>query len=175
MIPRRRDPIGLYLHIPFCDGKCPYCDFYSLPAGSRTMDDYCGRLISELFLWGEKCPRFVDTLYFGGGTPSLLGADRLSRLITAAQKAFSFVPGAEITVEMNPCSAGGFDFPALRLAGANRISIGLQSALDAELQFLGRRHTARQAWDTAAAAQRAGFRSVSLDLMLGLPETEGLE
>ena len=76
MIPRRRDPIGLYLHIPFCDGKCPYCDFYSLPAGSRTMDDYCGRLISELFLWGEKCPRFVDTLYFGGGTPSLLGADR---------------------------------------------------------------------------------------------------
>lgn len=102
MIPRRRDPIGLYLHIPFCDGKCPYCDFYSLPAGSRTMDDYCGRLISELFLWGEKCPRFVDTLYFGGGTPSLLGADRLSRLITAAQKAFSFVPGAEITVEMNP-------------------------------------------------------------------------
>ena len=67
MIPRRRDPIGLYLHIPFCDGKCPYCDFYSLPAGSRTMDDYCGRLISELFLWGEKCPRFVDTLYFGGG------------------------------------------------------------------------------------------------------------
>lgn len=168
MIPRRRDPIGLYLHIPFCDGKCPYCDFYSLPAGSRTMDDYCGRLISELFLWGEKCPRFVDTLYFGGGTPSLLGADRLSRLITAAQKAFSFVPGAEITVEMNPCSAGGFDFPALRMAGANRISIGLQSALDAELQFLGRRHTARQAWDTAAAAQRAGFRSVSLDLMLSL-------
>ena len=114
MIPRRRDPIGLYLHIPFCDGKCPYCDFYSLPAGSRTMDDYCGRLISDLFLWGEKCPRFVDTLYFGGGTPSLLGAYRLSRLITAAQKAFFFVPGAEITVEMNPCSAGGFDF---RLCG----------------------------------------------------------
>ena len=146
---------GLYIHRPFCRSKCPYCDFYSLPADSRTMDDYCGRLISEFFLWSEKCPRFVDTLYFGGGTPSLLGADRLSRLVTAAQKAFSFAPGAEITVEMNPCSAGGFDFSALRLAGANRISIGLQSALDAELQFLGRRHTARELRDPAPATASA--------------------
>ncbi len=168
MIPQRQNPIGLYLHVPFCDGKCPYCDFYSLPADSRTMDAYCDRLISELFRWREKHPRFVDTLYFGGGTPGLLGADRLSRLIAAAQKAFPFLPGSEITVEMNPCSAGGFDFPLLRRAGANRISIGLQSALDSELHFLGRRHTASQARDTAAAAQKAGFSNVSFDLMLGL-------
>ena len=168
MTPKSEEPIGLYLHIPFCDGKCPYCDFYSLPAGGQTMDDYCGQLIRELFLWGEKSPRLADTLYFGGGTPSLLGAERLSRLTAAAQKAFPFVPGAEITVEMNPRTAGGFDFAALRQAGVNRISIGLQSAVDKELKFLGRRHTARQAWDTAKAAQKAGIGNVSFDLMLGL-------
>ncbi|MFQ9847090.1 MAG: radical SAM protein [[Clostridium] leptum] len=166
MIPRRRDPIGLYLHI-LLRRQMSLLRFLFLPAGSRTMDDYCGRLISELFLWGEKCPRFVDTLYFGGGTLAF-GRGPLVPADYSRSKGVFLRSGAEITVEMNPCSAGGFDFPALRLAGANRISIGLQSALDAELQFLGRRHTARQAWDTAAAAQRAGFRSVSLDLMLGL-------
>lgn len=168
MISPAGNPIGLYLHIPFCDGKCPYCDFYSLPTDDGAMDAYCQRLTKEIFAWGEKNPCGIDTLYFGGGTPGLLGASRLVRLTEAAKKAFSVAPGAEITVEINPCSAGSLDFSALRQAGANRISIGLQSALDAELEFLGRRHTSRQAWDTVLAAQKAGFDNVSLDLMLGL-------
>ena len=165
MIPRRRDPIGLYLHIPFCDGKCPYCDFYSLPAGSRTMDDYCGRLISELFLWGEKCPRFVDTLYFGGGTPSLLTPAQAKRLIRAADP----VPGAEITLEANPETVTEESLRGFRAAGVNRISFGVQSARDTQLRTLGRPHTAKQARAAFAAARRAGFANISGDIMLALP------
>lgn len=168
MIPAAPKPMGLYLHIPFCDGKCPYCDFYSLAASSETMDAYCEKLREELLAWGTKRPGVVDTLYFGGGTPGLLGADRLARLIEAAQKAYPFAPDTEITVETNPGSAGDLDFSALRLAGANRLSIGLQSALGPELKFLGRRHTPQQALATAAAAQKAGIDNISFDLMLGL-------
>ncbi len=168
MTPDMLKSIGLYLHVPFCDGKCPYCDFYSLAADSETMDAYCEKLREELLAWGAKHPAAVDTLYFGGGTPGLLGADRLARLMETAQKAFSFSPDGEITVETNPGSAGDLDFSTLRQAGANRISIGLQSALDAELKFLGRRHTPRQALATAAAAQKAGIHNISFDLILGL-------
>lgn len=168
MTPETPGSIGLYLHVPFCSGKCPYCDFYSLAAGSDTMDAYCQKLCEELSAWGEKRPGVVDTLYFGGGTPGLLGADRLARLMETAQKAFPFAPDSEITVETNPGSAGDLDFSTLRQAGANRISIGLQSALDGELKFLGRRHTPRQALATAYAAQKAGIDNISFDLMLGL-------
>ena len=99
-----RHPLGLYLHVPFCAGKCPYCDFYSLPPTPELMDRYQKRMEELLLLWGRRLGRAVSTVYFGGGTPSLLGAERLSRLLEAVAKGFGLLPGAEITCEVNPGS-----------------------------------------------------------------------
>lgn len=160
--------IGLYLHVPFCDAKCPYCDFYSMRGSEERMEEYTNRMAAYLAAWGENCNRTADTLYFGGGTPSLLGGRRIAALISAAREHFS-LKQAEITVEGNPArDLSGF-LEAVRAAGANRLSIGLQSANEAELRLLGRRHTARQAEQTVRAAQRAGFSNISLDLMLAVP------
>ena len=164
---------GLYLHVPFCDGKCPYCDFYSLAADDSIKEEYTRCLEAQLAHWAEKMSAQgdslqADTLYFGGGTPNLLGANRLARLIHAAKRYFS-LKDAEITVEVNPSSRLDAFFCELYQAGANRLSIGLQSANDAELKALGRRHTASQAAQTVQAARAAGFSNISLDLMLATP------
>ena len=161
-------PIGLYVHVPFCVRKCPYCDFYSLTATEETMDRYTEAVCAALHREGERFPS-ADTLYFGGGTPSLLGPKRLHRLVTAARDAFS-LHGAEITMEANPAEHLYEVFSAFEAAGGNRVSIGLQAANDAALQRLGRRHTVAESGEAVAAAKRAGIRNVSLDLMLG---TEG--
>lgn len=165
--------LGLYLHIPFCDGKCPYCDFYSLAGEESVKEEYTRRLEKELALWAEKLakegvPPVADTLYFGGGTPNLLGGNRIARLILAAKEHFS-LQNAEITVEVNPSSELSGFFREIFAAGANRLSIGLQSAHDEELKALGRRHTAQQAAETVEAARKAGFSNLSLDLMLATP------
>lgn len=163
------NPIGLYLHIPFCDGKCPYCDFYSMRGDEAAKDAYTEALCRSLREWGAKTSRRpVDTVYFGGGTPVLLGASRLSRILAAAGEAFPLLPGSEITVEANPAAALLPEVERLAQAGFNRISFGMQSANEAELRFLGRRHTAGDAEQAVRAAKRAGFRNISLDLMLGL-------
>ena len=165
--------IGLYLHIPFCDGKCPYCDFYSMAGNDSLKEKYTRRLESLLPEWKGKLREKggsykADTLYFGGGTPNLLGASRLARLIENAQKGF-LLENAEITLEANPTSRLDAFFEEMAAAGANRLSLGLQSAHEEELRLLGRRHTARQAAEAVKAARRAGFRNISLDLMMGLP------
>lgn len=165
--------LGLYLHIPFCDGKCPYCDFYSLAGEESVKEEYTRRLEKELALWAEKLakegvPPVADTLYFGGGTPNLMGGNRIARLILAAKEHFS-LQNAEITVEVNPSSELSGFFREIFAAGANRLSIGLQSAHDEELKALGRRHTAQQAAETVEAARKAGFSNLSLDLMLATP------
>lgn len=165
--------LGLYLHIPFCDGKCPYCDFYSLAGNEDIKEAYTLRLESELALWADKLsqkgvPPVADTLYFGGGTPNLLGAERIARLITAAKQYFS-LQNAEITVEVNPSSRLDAFLQTIFSAGANRLSIGLQSSHDDELKALGRRHTALQAAETVRAARNVGFSNLSLDLMLATP------
>lgn len=165
--------LGLYLHIPFCDGKCPYCDFYSLAGEESVKEDYTRHLEKELTLWADKLqkegvPPIADTLYFGGGTPNLLGGSRIARLILAAKEHFS-MQNAEITVEVNPSSELSGFFREIFAAGANRLSIGLQSAHEEELKILGRRHTAQQAADTVEAARKAGFSNISLDLMLATP------
>jgi putative oxygen-independent coproporphyrinogen III oxidase len=160
-------PFGLYLHVPFCDGKCPYCDFYSLPAGGEKMDRYTRRVMEALGSYAGRYGRRADTLYFGGGTPNLLGTERLSAILARAKECFG-LDGAEITVEVNPAEDLRGFLQEIRAAGANRLSIGLQSANGDELSLLGRRHTAAQAKKTVAYAQNAGFDNLSLDLMLAI-------
>lgn len=162
-------PLGLYLHVPFCAGKCPYCDFYSLSPSPGQMDRYQKRMEELLALWGRRLGRRAATVYFGGGTPSLLGAGRLSRLLEAAGEAFGILPGAEITCEVNPGSVNREFFRDLRAGGFNRISLGMQSADGGELKALGRVHTPAQVRSAVDAARRAGFDNLSLDLIYGLP------
>lgn len=161
------DQLGLYIHVPFCDGKCPYCDFYSLPADEARMDRYTDLLEDHLKSWAQRLDRPADTLYFGGGTPNLLGAERLNRLVSTAKDCFGLESG-EITVEANPGRELGPLFESLRRGGVNRLSIGLQSASQDELGLLGRRHTVEQAREAVHEAQAAGFDNISLDLMLGI-------
>jgi len=163
------NPVGLYVHVPFCVRKCPYCDFYSVPAAEEWMDCYTAAVKREIKKFAEQCSVSADTVYFGGGTPSVLGEARLTSILDALASAFSVISGAEITLEVNP----GDDLRALlqgiRHAGWNRLSIGMQSANDTELRLLGRRHTAAQAAAAAEEAARAGFSNLSLDLMLAVP------
>lgn len=166
------DPIGLYLHIPFCDGKCAYCNFFSRRplAGFSELSEYCDHLSEMISSWGSRIDRKIDTIYFGGGTPSLLGHDRLIRILDCVYRSFDVADNAEITVEVNPSSTDELDFKRLRQAGFNRLSIGLQSANDDELQLLGRRHNVDDARRTVKRAQDAGFENISLDVMLAIPE-----
>lgn len=158
--------VGLYIHTPFCAGKCPYCDFYSLSGSQEQYDAYTAAVALELERFGGAA---VDTVYFGGGTPPLLGSERLARLLCCVRKNYTLTPDAEITVEMNPGDASPELLCALRKAGFNRLSMGVQSGIDSELRSLGRRHTAEQAAEAVAMARKAGFDNISLDLMLAVP------
>lgn len=163
--------LGLYIHIPFCKAKCIYCDFYSLPRAEGQMDAYVSALTAQLAAWRERTADCtVDTVYFGGGTPSYLGPNRLCRLLDAVFQSYRVAPGAEITLEANPDSAQ--DISALRQlhdAGFDRLSLGMQSADDAELRRIGRVHTHAQTVRAVENARAAGFDNLSLDLIYGLP------
>ena len=164
-------PLGLYIHIPFCKSKCIYCDFYSLPGAEKQMNRYTAALCRHL---EETAPQaaahLADTVYFGGGTPSYLGSRRLEKIMKTVRKHYRLAEDAEITLEANPDSIGDWrKIRALRKAGFNRISLGVQSANDAELKLLGRPHTFAQAVDAVGAIRRAGIRNLSLDLIYGLP------
>lgn len=162
------DGIGLYIHVPFCDGKCPYCDFYSLRGTDALMDKYTESIVRYLEYWANALSRRkADTLYFGGGTPNLIGSKRLIKILTAAQKFFA-LENAEITIEVNPGKDLYPFFREIRSAGVNRLSVGLQSANDGELMLLGRHHTAQQAFKAVSDAQKAGFDNISADLMLAV-------
>lgn len=166
-----KEPVGLYIHVPFCLAKCPYCDFYSLPLGrdEEIMDQYTQAVFLSLQGWGERLNRPADTLYFGGGTPSLLGGKRLARIMDAAARLFG-LDGAEITLEANPGSSPDLEdtFHRFAAAGGSRLSMGMQSADEGELRFLGRRHTPFQVEAAVRAAERAGIANISLDMMVGL-------
>jgi len=163
--------LGLYVHIPFCKQKCIYCDFYSLPRSEDRMDRYTQALRTHMAALAPQSSGYtVDTVYFGGGTPSYLGARRLTALLDTIRAHYDLSPEAEITFEANPDSACDADaLRALRQSGFNRISLGMQSANDEELRRLGRVHTAAQLADAVTAAREAGFDNLSLDLIYGLP------
>ena len=168
---RRDHPLGLYLHIPFCKAKCAYCDFYSLARSEEKMDAYTAALQRHLV---EVAPQadchIVDTVYFGGGTPSYLGVKRLTELLKTVKKHYRLAKEPEITVEANPDSACDWKaLRALRRAGVNRLSLGVQSTDDALLQAIGRVHTFAQVQEAVAAARRAKIKNLSLDLIYGLP------
>ena len=160
--------IGLYIHIPFCEQKCPYCDFYSI-SNKSEYDRYTAAVVNRINELSKKYNRVVSTVYFGGGTPSVLGTDRLISILKSIKSSFLLTTSAEITIEVNPCSSDFLDFNRLKSAGFNRISIGLQSANDNELKALSRRHTAQDAKNTVSIAQGCGFDNISLDLMLCIP------
>jgi oxygen-independent coproporphyrinogen-3 oxidase len=161
-------PLGLYLHIPFCGAICHYCNFNRglLDAGLKAR--YVDALVTEITRAADGAA--ADTVYFGGGTPSLLDPAEIGRIIAACRSAFAVTPDAEVTIELNPETATAAYLDAVRGAGVNRLSIGVQSFDDAELARLGRVHSAARARETVRLARRAGFEDLSLDLMMWLPE-----
>lgn len=151
---------GLYIHVPFCLSKCPYCDFYSVSYNKHVAELYAEAVIRNIRHYSEK----YDTVYFGGGTPVLLW-----RYIGDILGAASITDGAEITVEANPCMLTDEVLSALKKSGVNRLSVGVQSLCDNELSALGRRHTADDAKKAILRSYNAGFVNISADLMLGIP------
>ena len=163
-------PLGLYVHIPFCRSKCQYCDFYSLAGQDTKWKSYQQALLIHLKETARSVPDHeLDTIYFGGGTPSYYPAEHLTALLKTIRAQFHVHPEAEITFEANPDSITERGLAALRDAGFNRISIGMQSDDDKTLSVLGRPHTFAQTQDAVQAARAAGFENLSLDLMYGLP------
>lgn len=164
------DKLGIYLHIPFCRSKCDYCDFYSLAGQDGQMDRYQRALLAHL---KETAPLTqgisVDSVYIGGGTPSYYGARRLKELLAAVHKWFQLEKDCEITVECNPDSVDLKSLRILRKAGVNRLSMGMQSANEEELERIHRIHTSRQVDEAVTAARKAKFTNLSLDLIYGLP------
>ena len=157
---------GLYVHIPFCVKKCAYCDFYSIPLQPGVIGSYVDAVLAECRAYGHMLFR---TLYLGGGTPSILGADNLTLLVDGLRSAFDFSHLCEATIEANPESSTEEMLEAALKAGLNRISVGVQSLSDSELQSVGRIHTAGQAVDAIELAKRVGFLNISDDLIVGLP------
>ena len=169
---RDMNPLGLYLHIPFCRQKCIYCDFYSLSGNEGRMDDYTAALCAHLKDFAPSAAEYsVDTIYLGGGTPSYLGPKRLTVILDTVLNHYPVAPDAEITLEANPDSACDVHaLRELRSAGFNRISLGMQSADSSELKNIGRIHTPEQVKIAVSAARTAGFDNLSLDLIYGLPD-----
>ncbi len=160
-------PAGVYLHIPFCIRKCPYCDFYSITDFSLKkafIDSLKKEMKSSPFV--DLC---FDTIYIGGGTPSTLNANDLGSLIETAYGCFKFVDDTEITVEINPGTISLTALKEYRRSGINRLSIGVQSFNDSNLSFLGRIHSAKEASFAVDCAQKAGFENVGIDLIYGMP------
>ena len=163
---------GLYLHLPFCSAICPYCDFAVLTGGPERRRRFADHLVSEISLWSPERSAFeaIDTIYFGGGTPSALASEDLARVLTATRENLSIQEGAQIFFEANPEDVTAESVRAWRDLGVRFLSLGIQS-FDAEaLKYLGRRHTPEQARRSIEIAREAGFDTISIDLIYGLPD-----
>jgi oxygen-independent coproporphyrinogen-3 oxidase len=161
---------GLYIHIPFCLSKCPYCDFYSLTSIS-TVPDFLDALFKEMEMYRNRFNSF-DTVYIGGGTPSLLSPQQLEQILTNIREKFDLSSKPEITIEANPADLNRSYLESIREIGINRINIGVQSFDHKVLGFLGRRHSLKQAISAIEASKKAGFRNMGLDLIYGVPEQD---
>ncbi len=163
-------PLGLYIHLPWCVRKCPYCDFNSHAADAIPEQAYVDALLADLeqelpLVWGRP----IETIFVGGGTPSLFSAAAIERLFSGLRALLNFAPAIEITLESNPGSADADNYRGYREAGINRLSIGVQSFDDRQLSVLGRIHDGAEARQAFAVARAAGFTNINLDLMFGLP------
>ncbi len=165
-------PFALYIHVPFCAQKCPYCDFNTYAVERVPDADYTEALLAELDMWGRDprlVGRSVSTIFFGGGTPSLLSAASLSRIIEKARMLFGVVRGAEITLEANPSTPSEAIYAGFLDATINRLSFGVQSFDSQRLALLGRDHSPEDAQRAVSQARSSGFQNVSLDLIFGVP------
>jgi len=160
-------PHHLYVHVPFCRLVCAYCDFVTVGGRGADIDRYTDALVAELAL--RPAPGELRTIYFGGGTPSLLRAEQAARVIDAARSRWATVALEEVTLEANPSQRETPDWAGLRDAGVDRISLGIQSLRDAELQALARGHAGREGREAFAAARAAGFDNISIDLIYAIP------
>ncbi len=167
--PLRQAP-GLYLHVPFCSAICPYCDFAVRTGGAEARRRFVASLVAEIALWAESGWRGFDTIYFGGGTPSALEPGQIGEILEAIYATFPESRAARIFLEANPEDASRENFAALRALGVATLSLGVQSFEPSELAFLGRRHDPGQAEQAFHLAREAGFATVSLDLIFGLPD-----
>jgi len=162
--------VRIYLHIPFCVRKCLYCDFLSMPQGEETRERYVNALLCEIMHQGDCPPGTpVETIFFGGGTPSILEERQLDAILDALHERFCVPRDAEISLEMNPGTADSEKLRAMREMGINRLSIGVQAMHDGELKLLGRIHTVEEAREAFQLARKAGFENINIDLMSALP------
>ncbi len=163
--------LGIYIHVPFCISKCKYCDFYSLAdVNKETWDKYVQAVCKHMSEYSIQAKSYVVTsVYFGGGTPSLLSEEQIKKLLRCVRKNFRMSVKCEISMEVNPASVDFRKLKAIRRAGVNRLSIGAQSFADCELKACGRIHTSDDIYQTVVDARRAKFGNISLDLIYGLP------
>lgn len=162
--------LELYLHIPFCVKKCNYCDFFSASGTPKEQADYVSAMIQEIQSYQELSGEYeVQTIFLGGGTPSLLTPEQIEKIFTTIYHIFSVNENAEITMEMNPGTVDIEKLRAMKAAGVNRLSIGLQSAQNEELKMLGRIHTYEEFLETWKLTEQAGFKNRNIDLMSALP------
>lgn len=166
----RKTPLSLYVHIPFCRSRCHYCNFNTYAGLEGMIPAYVEALVREIGVWAEAVePTEAKSIFFGGGTPSLLSHEELGRILEAVHEGFQVGPDAEITLEANPESAQEDHLKEIRDLRFNRLSLGVQSFNDAQLQALGRIHSASEALAAYQAARKVGFSNINLDLIYGLP------
>ena len=163
--------LGVYVHIPFCESKCHYCAFASFVKDERTQERYMNSLIEEIETFAKKEKRKVDTIYIGGGTPSIISIPLMKKLINALKDNFVWTDDLEFTIEVNPCSITREKLEFYKGCGVNRLSVGVQSLDDEQLKVIGRRHNSREAIEKLTLAGKY-FNNLSCDMLIGLPKMD---